>query len=200
MIEQAGLGVIREKLHQKAFFILVRRHCVRVPELASVYAVPNGSGLKGGFASNRGIIIDQLDCGMEPGAFDINVDVARHGFHGMRIELKSESGAPSKEQMAWYNRHRANGYHADIYVGHQQAWAALMWYLGVAREVYSRWNNETFSFARFHEGKGVRRAMANGCGPMKGGKSTHPVSTAVKRTPKSTNVSKTRMPLRPKTG
>jgi hypothetical protein len=187
--------VIREKAHQKAFFFLVRLYCDRWPELKSVYAVPNGGGLKGGFDSNRGIILDLLECGLEPGAPDINVDVARHGFHGMRIEMKSVGGAPSKEQIEWYNRHRANGYHADFYVGYEEAWLKLLWYIGVPAEVISSWKFNHFSHDRMNAGKGVRRV---GNGSPRSGKSTHAVATSIKKTNPKTNVKPVSVPIKAK--
>jgi hypothetical protein len=75
-----------------------------------IYAVPNFSGhygtplqrvIAGGKANKAG---------RRKGVPDVIVDVARHPFHGLRIEFKVDGAKPAPEQDDWHNAMRVHGY------------------------------------------------------------------------------------------
>lgn len=67
--------------------------------------------------------------GLSPGYPDLLLDVARHGYHGLRIELKRKGGRLSAAQTAWIERLREQGYRAVVCVGAKAAIMELVWYL-----------------------------------------------------------------------
>ena len=68
--------------------------------------------------------------GNKQGVPDILVDVARQGFHGLRIELKREKGGVvSDEQSDWHERLREEGYRVVVAKGRYEAIAAIKEYL-----------------------------------------------------------------------
>jgi len=72
----------------------------------ALYAVPNG-GLRSKATAGR-----QKAEGQKKGELDINLDMARGVYHGLRLELKWGRNKPAKEQLAAITRHRQNGYFA----------------------------------------------------------------------------------------
>lgn len=58
------------------------------------------------------------------------IPLARHGFHGLYIELKRRRGGrASEEQVWWLARLRDEGYCAAICCGWEEAAAVIMDYL-----------------------------------------------------------------------
>jgi hypothetical protein len=57
------------------------------------YAVPNGG------ARGKRVASDLSDEGVTPGVQDMSLDVARGGWHGLRIEQKVDGQRPSQEQV-----------------------------------------------------------------------------------------------------
>lgn len=81
----------------------------RVPQ-SLFYSVPNGAHL-GGAAQARAIKISILKAeGLAVGWPDLNLDVARNGYHGLRIECKKPGARPGPEQLAIHAELRAQGY------------------------------------------------------------------------------------------
>lgn len=69
--------------------------------------------------------------GVRPGAFDIYLDAARRGCHGLRIEMKAGRGglsAEQREEREWLVR---EGYSAHSVWGRREALDVLLWYLDV---------------------------------------------------------------------
>lgn len=93
------------------------------PELAELVAVPNG-----GLRHIR--VAQKLKAeGVAPGYPDLLLDVARGGHHGLRIEMKSQTGRLSPEQIVWLNRLNARGYKAVMCKGWLEAKQVLEDYL-----------------------------------------------------------------------
>ena len=59
--------------------------------------------------------------GRKKGVPDICIPVARGGFHGLYIELKSLTGKPTQEQKQWLKTLTSEGYRATICYGAAQA-------------------------------------------------------------------------------
>jgi hypothetical protein len=102
----------------------------RVPELRWMFAVPNG-GSRG--SDKRSAMIAGANMkseGVKPGVADVFLPVARHGLHGLFIEMKKRDGGDggSKVQREFGEAMRDAGYGWAICAG----WIA-------AREVISQW-------------------------------------------------------------
>ena len=95
----------------------------RHPELALLFAVPNG-GRRDKVTGAR------LKAeGVKAGVPDVWLPVARCGFHGLVIELKAKSGRPSREQKAWLKALEEQGWLAVVCVGAAVAQRVLWQYL-----------------------------------------------------------------------
>ena len=67
--------------------------------------------------------------GVKPGVPDLCLPVPRGQYHGLYIEMKTESGHTSDEQEWWGERLQAQGYVWRVCHGWQAAVAVLEWYL-----------------------------------------------------------------------
>lgn len=68
--------------------------------------------------------------GLRAGVPDINLDVARGEYHGLRIEMKRRRGGRvSPEQAAWLEALREQGYAAVVAYGWEEAADAIEKYL-----------------------------------------------------------------------
>lgn len=121
--------VHHEAKHQAALFDWVDKAKGKYPDLAKLYHVPNG-GARNGFEGAR------LKAeGVRAGQLDLNLDVARGGFHGLRIELKAtrlelgETPKPNAKQRRIIEELRADGYYATHCEGWDRARALLLWYV-----------------------------------------------------------------------
>ena len=93
--------------------------------IKQAYAVPNGGKRSIGVAKKLKAE------GVRAGECDINLDVARGGYFGLRIELKADGGHVSPLQHARIREHRANGYAAEVCVGWEAARDELLAYAGL---------------------------------------------------------------------
>lgn len=74
---------------QCAYFDWVR---IAYPHCKLIYAVPNGS------SKSMPAALKFKREGLTPGMPDINIDIARGEYHGMRIEFKSRHGFVNDQQ------------------------------------------------------------------------------------------------------
>lgn len=116
--------VEREHGEAKAFMRVVQMHEARHPELRWLHAIPNG-GARG--KAQAGKLKAE---GVRAGVADYFLPVARQGFHGLYIELKSMTGSTSREQKDFLADMRSEGYRAEVAKGWEQAWAIVRDYLG----------------------------------------------------------------------
>jgi hypothetical protein len=94
---------------QAAFIEIVRLNVKHHKELKLCYHVPNG----GGRSKAEGMKMKAL--GVERGAPDINVDVARGAFHGLRLEFKRGGrGVVSDDQKDWHENLIEQGYFVAV--------------------------------------------------------------------------------------
>ena len=105
----------------------------RWPELRLLHAVPNG-GSRASVKDRRGNRYSneaqRLSAeGVRPGVPDLDLPVARRGFHGLRIEMKAIDGKASAVQMWWIRELAAQGYLAVVKYGADEAIAILKSYL-----------------------------------------------------------------------
>lgn len=115
-----------ESGEQMAVFQWAALNKNRHPELRWLYAIPNG----GGRSARQGAILKAE--GVKPGVSDICLPVARHGFHGLYIEMKKTKGVPSDvrtEQREFITFVTAQGYYAEVAFGWEMAIRILERYL-----------------------------------------------------------------------
>lgn len=98
---------------------------------ALIYAVPNAGGYRGGFKANAARAARMKAEGVRRGPPDINVDEARQGWHGLRIEMKARKNRPTSEQREWIDKLVARGYRAVVCYSEAEAWQVLIEYMGV---------------------------------------------------------------------
>ncbi|MFZ2190441.1 MAG: VRR-NUC domain-containing protein [Candidatus Magasanikiibacteriota bacterium] len=98
-----------------------------VPELALLFAIPNGGARSPATAAKL------KATGTKAGVSDMFLPVARHGFHGLWIELKKlKGGKESQEQKDWGAAMQAQGYAYCCCLGWMAAARALMLWLDFA--------------------------------------------------------------------
>lgn len=88
-----------------------------------LYAIPNGHRRD----AVTGAILKKE--GLRAGAPDLNLDVPTAKYHGLRIEVKTASGKPSPEQVAFIGELRARGYMAGCAYGYDDAVRFIQDYL-----------------------------------------------------------------------
>lgn len=69
--------------------------------------------------------------GVKPGVPDLCLPVARGQYHGLYIEMKTEAGKDSPEQIWWREQLTAQGYFSTVCHGWESAVRVLEWYLGL---------------------------------------------------------------------
>jgi hypothetical protein len=115
--------VPKEYDEQCIVFDWARRFC-NLDGIDMMYATMNGVRLPIGLARKM------KRAGLKPGPLDINIDVARRGYHGLRIEMKRlKGGVLSDVQKDWIERLNAEGYLAYVCRGAQEAIDEIKWYL-----------------------------------------------------------------------
>lgn len=97
----------------------------RWPELALLFHIPNGGtrdAVEGRHLKQQGV---------RSGVPDLCLPVPSGRYHGLFIELKTETGRASVNQKWWIERLEAAGYFARVCHGWQAAAALLEWYLAL---------------------------------------------------------------------
>ena len=94
------------------------------PELELLHAIPLGGARHP--ATGKKLKAE----GVKKGVPDLCLPVARHGYHGLYIEMKVKGRYPSKEQKWWIAKLNEQGYQAVVCKGFNQAVDAITEYLG----------------------------------------------------------------------
>lgn len=113
-----------ETQEQQALFAWAALMQGRYPELALLYANPNGG--------HRNIVTaTRMKAeGVKPGVPDITLPVARCGYHGLYIELKRVKGGRASEvQREWIKHLLDQGYLAVVCEGAEVAQKIILAYL-----------------------------------------------------------------------
>ena len=112
-----------EHEHQVELVRWSRLAAGRYPDLLKLFAVPNG-GLR------NAIVAKKLKAeGVVAGVPDLILPVAKNGYHGLFIELKTEKGKASPAQKHRIDQLNADGYLAAICFGWLDATVVLKNYL-----------------------------------------------------------------------
>lgn len=107
---------------QSAYFELVRMF---YPGSKLIYAVPNGVNM-----AKPSTRVKYWREGRIPGVPDVNIDAARGGYHGLRIEFKRDvKQKPSTDQLNAHDQLRKEGYLVVIAFDHSTAWGLTKRYM-----------------------------------------------------------------------
>lgn len=130
-VKREAMPVPRERDEQAQLFRWAAVLQSTVPDLAMLHSIPNGGGLGGGFAKNKGMVLSLIRGGMRKGYPDVGLDVAVSPFHGLRIEMKRTKGGDLRDadQADWHARLRAHGYRVEMCEGWIPAVRVLAEYL-----------------------------------------------------------------------
>ena len=123
-VRRSTAKVPTEHQEQVALFAWSRLHEAKYPDLKWLYAVPNGA--RTSMSTAKKLKAE----GLRKGYPDIGLDVARGGYHGLRIEMKRQKGGRvSPEQRAWILRLENVGYFCAVADGWEHASQLLGLYL-----------------------------------------------------------------------
>ena len=118
-----------EHHEQRKVFEWARLYESRYPELAIMFAVPNGG-------DRHPAVAAKLKAeGVRPGVPDIVLPVPRGGFHGLFIEMKSDKGRASHDQLKYISTLNRNGYYAMVCRGFDEAVEAIRCYLALTNHL-----------------------------------------------------------------
>lgn len=131
-----GPGMQRNRLpcpseseEQQALFRFLAYRVEEYPVLDYLFAIPNGGW------RNKATAGRLKAEGVKAGVPDLCLPVARHGFHGLYIEMKVlYGGASSMAQKEWHARLRAQGYQVTVCHGWLAAARCIFEYLGIPGE------------------------------------------------------------------
>jgi hypothetical protein len=99
-----------------------------------IYHVPNG----GARDKATGALMKAL--GVRRGVPDLQWDIARHGFHGLRLELKADRNDATPEQSDWLQNLANEGYCcAVVHNNVDDAMSILEWYINGEELDYESW-------------------------------------------------------------
>ena len=115
---------VSEHVEQATLIRWAQLHESRWPELRLLHAIPNGehrSKIAGSRLKAEGV---------RRGVPDLDLPVARGGWHGLRIELKAQGGRVKPEQRQWLSDLTDQGYRAEVCVGWETARDLILEYLG----------------------------------------------------------------------
>lgn len=113
-----------EHQEQAALFSWAEFHTHRWPELALMFAIPNGG-------KRNKVTAAMLKAeGVKPGVPDICLPVTRTPCPGLYIEMKTGTGRLSSTQRSWLLALIAQGYRAEVCRGWQEAQQVIIEYLG----------------------------------------------------------------------
>lgn len=97
------------------------------PELALLHHIPNG-GRRDAIEARH--LAAQ---GVRRGVPDLHLPVARGKYHSLYIELKTDKGRPSMEQLWWGEKLKEQGNYWSICRGWTEAVALIEWYMEGAK-------------------------------------------------------------------
>lgn len=112
-----------EHTEQCALFEWAAWNEPRVPELALLYAIPNGG------ARHPAVAAKLKAEGVKAGVPDMFLPVPRRNYHGMFVEMKYGSNRPTPLQREWGRRLVSEGYIVATCHSWQEAARLLVWYL-----------------------------------------------------------------------
>lgn len=114
---------MNESEEQQALFLWAAYQSGKYPELKLIYHIPN-EGKRSISAGSR-----LKSEGLKKGVPDICLPISNGKYSALYIEMKSEKGKPSKEQLEWIECLNKAGNHAVIAYGWENAAKEIIKYL-----------------------------------------------------------------------
>ena len=125
---------------QIALFQWIRLQMRVWPELRLAHHIPNGAYLGKDRAAAARQMAKLKAMGVRPGVFDVFLPVARLGWHGLYIEMKSTDGALSDDQEDFGRSVANEGYAVFICRNFEQAQKVVVQYLfGESKPAEGEW-------------------------------------------------------------
>jgi hypothetical protein len=125
---------------QIALFQWIRLQQRVWPELRLAHHIPNGAYLGKDRAAAARHMAKLKALGLKPGVFDVFLPVARHGWHGLYIEMKATKGELSDEQEEFGRSVANEGYAVFICRNFDQAQKVILGYLfGESKPEQGEW-------------------------------------------------------------
>jgi len=118
-----SIKMTKEDLEQQALFEWAEYNMSRFPELRWLFSIPMG-----GYRPIPTGIRMRLT-GAKKGVVDIALPVARHGYHGLFLEMKIHPNKPFKEQLEFIEFVTTNGYLAKVCYSAEEAIETIERYL-----------------------------------------------------------------------
>lgn len=114
-----------EHNEQVALFHWAKLTQTQIPELAWLYAIPNGG--------KRHIRVAQkLKAeGVKPGVWDIDLPIPRGKYNGLKIEMKWGRNKLTENQVKWGKFYRQTGFRTAVCYSWMEAKYVILDYLGV---------------------------------------------------------------------
>jgi hypothetical protein len=136
-LDARNLVLFNEHEEQAAVVAWASNNEWLMPDLALLYAVPNGARLpwrkgKGGKRYSPEAMKLKAE-GLKSGVPDLCLPVARGGYHGLYIEMKRGDNKPTENQTKMLDALAAQGYLAVVCYGHNDAIDTLSEYLQLER-------------------------------------------------------------------
>lgn len=117
--------VTPEERIQSDLFSWIFAHENKYPVLKWIFHTPNG-----GFR-HKSVAVKMKYQGVRAGVSDLSVPVARKGFHGLYIELKTETGKLSDSQKEFLEFVKSEGYKIAVCRSAREAAEILIEYLSL---------------------------------------------------------------------
>lgn len=112
-----------EHQEQATFIRIVNMQKWKYPGLDMLFSIPNGG------QRHIAVAIKLKAEGVRAGVPDLMLAVARGGYHGMFIEMKSGYNKPTVAQACWLERAAKEGYHCVVCYNAVEAWDAVKKYI-----------------------------------------------------------------------
>lgn len=124
------MAKISEAQHQAAIMKWSRQPEIRSrwPELALLYHIPNGGtrdAIEGRHLKQQGV---------KRGVPDLCLPAAKGRYHGLYLEMKTETGRPTAEQKWWGEQLLKQGYMWEVCHGWRSAVRVLELYLSLPED------------------------------------------------------------------
>ena len=114
-----------ESEHQQEFIRWCKLHKTILPDLAHLYAIPNGAATT---ENNRSRLVAE---GLKQGVSDLHLPVPKGPYHGLWLEMKTSKGIVTPEQARWIRAMRSLGHAALVVRSWADATAVIERYLAL---------------------------------------------------------------------
>lgn len=114
-----------EAIEQQHLFQWAAFMSGKYKELEYLHHIPNGG------SRNKKEAVNLKRQGVRAGVPDLDLPVARKGYHGLRIEMKYGKNKPTEEQVKWLVFLSAQGYATAVCYSWQEAARTICRYLDI---------------------------------------------------------------------